>query len=94
MTVKLAFAKLHDEGYLRTEKGSGTYVAEQLPKDFLAAPKSLVTPSAQVLPRFARRAQELPDARSPRELDFGVAGPPNLSFLPGLNSVDEFPIET
>ena len=94
MTVKFAFARLHAEGYLRTEKGSGTYVAEQLPKDFLAAPKpSLSAPTDRVAPRLAQRVHELHDERSPRQLDFGVAGPPNLTFLPGLNSVDEFPIE-
>jgi GntR family transcriptional regulator/MocR family aminotransferase len=31
LTVNLAFSELHDEGYLVTKKGSGTFVADPLP---------------------------------------------------------------
>src|SRR5438552_3926215 len=36
LTVNLAFAKLHDEGYLRSKVGSGTFVADSLPETFLS----------------------------------------------------------
>src|SRR5215211_4482094 len=36
-TVRLAFTKLHAEGYLRSKPGSGTYVANVLPETFLTA---------------------------------------------------------
>src|SRR6201987_3223066 len=36
-TVRLAFSKLHAEGYLRSEPGSGTFVANLLPETFLTA---------------------------------------------------------
>src|SRR5882672_6934655 len=36
LTVNLAFAKLHDEGYLQSRRGSGTFVAEPLPETFLS----------------------------------------------------------
>src|ERR1700746_2501549 len=36
-TVRLAFSKLYAEGYLRSEPGSGTFVANVLPETFLAA---------------------------------------------------------
>src|SRR5438309_10156961 len=37
LTVRLAFSKLHAEGYLRTRAGSGTFVAAPLPETFLSA---------------------------------------------------------
>src|SRR6201987_1978864 len=36
-TVRLALSKLHAEGYLRSEPGSGTFVANLLPETFLTA---------------------------------------------------------
>src|SRR5882757_9164133 len=36
-TVRLAFSKLHAEGYLRSKPGSGTFVAKLLPDSFLTA---------------------------------------------------------
>ena len=36
-TVRLAFFKLHAEGYLRSKSGSGTFVANLLPETFLTA---------------------------------------------------------
>src|SRR6185312_13533650 len=36
-TVRLALSKLHGEGYLRSEPGSGTFVANLLPESFLTA---------------------------------------------------------
>ena len=38
-TVRLAFSKLHAEGYLRSEPRSGTFVANLLPETFLTADK-------------------------------------------------------
>jgi len=35
LTVKLAFERLHAEGYLKAKKGSGTFVADALPETFL-----------------------------------------------------------
>src|SRR5690349_24386676 len=36
-TVRLALSKLHAEGYIRSEPGSGTSVANLLPETFLTA---------------------------------------------------------
>src|SRR5215475_14854377 len=36
-TVRLAFLKLHAEGYLRSKSGSGTFVSSLLPETFLTA---------------------------------------------------------
>src|SRR5437763_11406931 len=36
-TVRLALSKLHAEGYLRSKRGSGTFVANLLPETFLTA---------------------------------------------------------
>src|SRR5438128_9594039 len=35
-TVDLAFSKLHNEGYLQSRIGSGTFVADSLPETFLS----------------------------------------------------------
>src|SRR5712671_6378587 len=45
LTVNLAFSRLHDEGYLQTRIGSGTFVVNSLPETFLSARKAqVVTP--------------------------------------------------
>src|SRR5260370_5820971 len=36
LTVNLAFSKLHAEGYLRSRRGSGTFVPDSLPETFLS----------------------------------------------------------
>src|SRR5262245_66662945 len=36
LTVNLAFAKLHEEGYLQSRVGSGTYLADPLPETYLS----------------------------------------------------------
>src|SRR5262249_13311251 len=36
LTVNLAFSKLHEEGYLQSKVGSGTFVAESLPETYLS----------------------------------------------------------
>src|SRR6266513_3855312 len=41
-TVRLAFSKLHAEGYLRSRMGSGTFVASALPETFLSADKRAI----------------------------------------------------
>ncbi len=94
MTVKLAFARLQAEGYLRTAKGSGTYVADRLPKEFLIAPKPTLPPARERTPRFADRVETLLDPRTPEQLNYGAGGPPGLTFLSGFPAVDEFPIAT
>jgi GntR family transcriptional regulator/MocR family aminotransferase len=37
--------------------------------------------------------KNLPDKRAGRQLDFGIAGPPGVSFVPAVAALDEFPIE-
>ena len=49
LTVNLAFSKLTTEGYLRSQIGSGTFVAHPLPENFLSAQK----------PRYARAIERL-----------------------------------
>src|SRR5436305_383652 len=93
LTVNLAFEKLHAEGYLRTRIGSGTFVADSLPETFLS-PRQ---PKTQLLierpPRLSNRVKNIPDKRAGKQFDFGIAGPPGVSFVPALAALDEFPIE-
>lgn len=94
LTVKAAFWKLHAEGYLRTVTGSGTFLAELLPETFLNAGKSRAEPRLEQRARLADRVRDLPDARSGKQLDLGIAGAPGVSFVPALAAIDEFPIDT
>src|SRR5437588_615306 len=93
LTVNLAFSKLQAEGYLRSRIGSGTFVADSLPETFL----SPVAPKTQLLverpPRLSDRVRNLPDKRAGKQFDFGIAGPPGVSFVPALPALDEFPVE-
>ena len=93
LTVNLAFSKLHAEGYLRSQIGSGTFVADSLPETFLNSghpkPRLLI----ERPPRISNRVKDLPDKRAGKQLDFGIAGPPGVSFVPALAALDEFPIE-
>src|SRR4029450_5341495 len=38
-TVNVAFSRLHSEGYLQSRIGSGTFVPDSLPENFLSARK-------------------------------------------------------
>ena len=91
-TVDLAFSKLHDEGYLQSRSGSGTFVADSLPETFLSARR----PNAQRLverpPRLSSRVRNIPDKRTGKQFDFGIAGAPGVSFVPAVAALDEFPI--
>jgi GntR family transcriptional regulator/MocR family aminotransferase len=93
LTVNLAFEKLHAEGYLKTRVGSGTFVADSLPETFLSPHR----PKTQLLierpPRLSNRVRNIPDKRAGKQFDFGIAGPPGVSFVPALAALDEFPIE-
>src|SRR6184192_2775866 len=93
LTVNLALEKLHSEGYLRTKIGSGTFVADSLPETFLSPRR----PKTQLLierpPRLSNRVKNIPDKRAGKQFDFGIAGPPGVSFVPALAALDEFPIE-
>src|SRR5690242_17091794 len=93
LTVNLAFEKLHAEGYLRSKVGSGTFVADSLPEIFLSPGRSNTRLVAERPPRVADRVNELPDKRAGKQLDFGIAGPPGVSFVPAVAALDEFPIE-
>jgi GntR family transcriptional regulator / MocR family aminotransferase len=91
-TIKSALAKLHEEGYIRSEPGSGTFVAETLPENFLIADKSSPPRETAGAPRIARRVAEIGDNRKGTEFDVGSIGPPGVFFQPGQPAVDEFPI--
>ena len=94
LTVNLAFSKLHDEGYLQSKVGSGTFVAESLPETYLSPRRPNAQTAVERPPRLSKRVGDLPDKRVGREFDYGIAGAPGVSFVPALAALDEFPIET
>ena len=91
-TVNQAFSKLLEEGYLQARKRSGIFVADHLPATFLRAARLGTTVRTEHSPRFARRVARMTDVRSGPQLDVGIGGPPNVTFVAGLPAVDEFPI--
>jgi len=91
-TVNQAFSKLLEEGYLQARKRSGIFVADHLPATFLRAARLGTTVRTEQPPRFARRVARMTDVRSGPQLDVGIGGPPNVTFVAGLPAVDEFPI--
>ena len=93
LTVNLAFSKLNSEGYLQSRIGSGTFVAPSLPETFLSAHGPRREPLRERPPRLAERVKNLPDKRAGKQFDYGIAGPPGVSFVPALAALDEFPIE-
>src|ERR1044071_7720250 len=93
-TVNVAFSRLHSEGYLQSKIGSGTFVAEPLPETFLSARLAKIEPYIECRPRLSDRVRNIPDQRAGKQFDFGIAGPPGVTFVPAVAALDEFPIET
>ncbi len=87
-TVKLAFSKLHAEGYIRSKAGSGTFVADSLPETFLKAHPQIERPL-----RTSDRVKAIPDKRVGKQFDLGISeAAAGVSLISGHPAVDEFPI--
>jgi GntR family transcriptional regulator / MocR family aminotransferase len=92
-TVRLAFSKLHAEGYVRSKAGSGTFVAEPLPETFLSVGKSNAYPPIERPLRISDRVKAIPDKRVGKQFDLGISeAPAGVSLISGHPAVDEFPI--
>src|SRR5437660_3507222 len=77
LTVRLAFSKLHAEGYLQSKVRSGTFVADPLPEMFLNAVKPTEAPAIELPFRISDRVKAIPDQRVKKQFDLGAlaAGP-------------------
>ena len=92
-TVRLAISKLHAEGYLRSKRGSGTFVATLLPETFLAADQPRPDKPIQGPVRISDRVRAIPDQRAGNQFDFGATGAgAGVSLVPSIPAVDEFPM--
>jgi GntR family transcriptional regulator / MocR family aminotransferase len=92
-TARLALSKLHGEGYLRSEAGSGTFVANLLPETFLTADQPKADQPSQRPVRISDRAKAIPDRRVGNQFDLGATGAgPGVSLVASIPAVDEFPI--
>jgi GntR family transcriptional regulator/MocR family aminotransferase len=92
-TVRLAISKLHAEGYLRSKRGSGTFVANLLPERFLTADQPKTDRAIQSTVRISDRVRAIPDQRIGNQFDFGATGAgAGVSLVPSIPAVDEFPI--
>src|SRR6476660_1243859 len=92
-TVNLALSRLHAEGYLQSKIGSGTFISEALPETFLSAQTTKAASHTERPARLSKRVKDIPDHRAGKQFDFGIAGPPGVSFVPAVAALDEFPIE-
>ena len=92
-TVNLALSRLHAEGYLHSKIGSGTFISDALPETFLSARIIKAAPPTERPSRLSNRVKDIPDHRAGRQFDFGIAGPPGVSFVPAVAALDEFPID-
>jgi GntR family transcriptional regulator / MocR family aminotransferase len=93
LTVKLAFSKLHAEGYLRSQPRSGMFVSQPLPETFLNAVKPRVFPASERPLRISDRVKAIPDKRVGKQFDLGISeAAAGVSLIPGHPAVDEFPI--
>src|ERR1700757_3731342 len=92
-TVNLALSRLHAEGYLQSKIGSGTFISEALPETFLSVRTPRAAPHTERPPRLSKRVKDIPDHRVGKQFDFGIAGPPGVSFVPAVAALDEFPVE-
>src|ERR1700730_11805615 len=91
-TVNVAFSRLHSEGYLQSKIGSGTFIAEPLPETFLSAQTAKAEAHIEPPPSLSDRVRGIPDQRVGHQFDFGIAGPPGVTFVPAVAALDEFPI--
>src|SRR5262249_12435948 len=87
-TVNVAFSRLHSEAYLQSTIGSGTFVVEPLPETFLSAQTTKVEPHVERPPRLSDRVRNIPDRRVGKQFDFGIAGPPGVTFVPAVAALD------
>jgi GntR family transcriptional regulator/MocR family aminotransferase len=86
-TTQLALEKLQSEGYLVTRRGSGTFVAAELPDD-APSPVVLARPPVRCEPlALSRRGADLASGRSPADRLPGPARP----FRLGVPALDRFP---
>jgi GntR family transcriptional regulator/MocR family aminotransferase len=92
-TVNLALSRLHSEGYLQSKIGSGTFISEALPETFLSVQTTKAARPAERPSRLSQRVRQIPDYRAGKQFDFGIAGPPGVSFVPAVAALDEFPIQ-
>src|SRR5213596_1333678 len=92
LTVRQAFSKLHDEGYLRSKPGSGTFVANLLPEAFLTADQPQTCQPIQRPTRISDRVRAIPDGRVGNQFDLGATGAgAGVSLVASIPAVDEFP---
>jgi GntR family transcriptional regulator/MocR family aminotransferase len=92
-TVRLAFSKLYAEGYLRSTRGSGTFVANLLPESFLTAEQAKAYQPIQRPIRISDRVRAIPDTRVGNQFDLGATGAgAGVSLVASIPAVDEFPI--
>ena len=86
-TTLLAVQQLHEEGYLTARRGSGTFVADELPDDLLRRRASRLDARRPKHPTLSRRGGALVSAPQGAQR---IAGPPR-AFRIGTPGVDLFP---
>src|SRR5205823_798458 len=89
-----AFSELYAEGYLIAKAGSGTFVADPLPDEFLSADQGKLSQQMAQETHLSDRVNRIPDPRVGQEFDLGPTDvAPGVLLASGMPAVDEFPIE-
>jgi GntR family transcriptional regulator / MocR family aminotransferase len=86
-TTQLALEQLEAEGYLTTRRGSGTFVAEELPDDLPHLPPPR-PPVGVDQPQLSRRGNTLTSGKPAARR---IAGPPR-AFRIGVPALDQVPV--
>jgi len=87
-TTQVALERLEAEGYLVARRGSGTYVADELPDERPGPPPSPL--GADRTPPLSARGAALAAGRPP---SLRIAGPPR-AFRIGVPALELFPVRT
>jgi GntR family transcriptional regulator / MocR family aminotransferase len=78
---------------LNKKRRPETFVATSLRETYLRPHRLNTTSPAERMARLSDRVRNIPDRRVGKEFDLGIAGPPGISFVPGLAAIDQFPLE-
>lgn len=95
MTVLNAYSQLTAEGYLESKSGSGTFIARQLPEEYLSVPKdnqeNKKSKDSARNPQFSAYAKKILKLNpNPAQLNLATSPVP---FQHGLAAIEEFPFD-
>lgn len=89
-TVMEVYDQLVAEGYLQGKQGSGTFVAKNIPSDFLERRENKLQQNSNSSRRISKRGQVF----NKNSFSFVTYPDKPRAFQTGFSAIDEFPMET